>query len=236
MQDPFQNLLPDWQLINDNSTVFLFVVLVVPGFIIVFVRSQFKAGRVPSYPAGFLSYLATSTVYWAFLIFLIVPIVEFVAPVIRSHGLWWESFTYFTNPIKYFGTFILIVLLPAIIGICFGYNWKKNWIRGFLTKLRLNPVHPTPSAWDWTFEALGEQFVLVALRDGTHIGGLMGSDSFVSSDPAERDIYIQQIYDIDEPDNWKPMDHGVLIAGGEISSIEFWPLTDSGERANEKDQ
>lgn len=168
MQDPFQNLLPDWKLINDNSTVFLFVVLVVPGIIIVFVRSQFKAGRVPSYPAGFLSYLATSTVYWAFLIFLIVPIVEFVAPVIRSHGLWWESFTYFTNPIKYFGAFILIVLLPAIIGICFGYN--------------------------------------------------------------------QQIYDIDEPDNWKPMDHSILIAGGEISSIEFWPLTDSGERANEKDQ
>lgn len=174
MQDPFRNLLPDWQLINDNSTVFLFVVLVVPGFIFVFVRSQFKAGRVPSYPAGFLSYLATSY---------------------------------------------------SVLGSV-----------GFLTKLRLNPVHPTPSAWDWTFEALGEQFVLVALRDGTHIGGLMGSDSFVSSDPTERGIYIQQIYDIDETDNWKPMDHGVLIAGGEISSIEFWPLTNSGERTNEKDQ
>ena len=98
-------------------------------YLIVFVRSQFKAGRVPSYPAGFLSYLATSTVYWAFLIFLI------------DSG---------ASNAQYLGL---------------------------------------------DLEALGEQFVLVALRDGTHIGGLMGSDSFVSSDPAERDIRIQQIYD-----------------------------------------
>ena len=146
MQDLIQNLFPDWQFINDNSTVFLFVVLVVPGFIIVFVRSQFITGRVPAYPAGFLSYLTTSTVYWAFLIFLIVPIAQYVNSKLQTYGLWWESFNYYTDTIKYFGPCILIVLLPAFIGICFGYNWKKNWIRSFLIKLRLNPVHPTPSA------------------------------------------------------------------------------------------
>jgi hypothetical protein len=154
----------------------------------------------------------------------------------KSYGLWWVDITYYANSIKYFWPFIFVVLLPAIIGVGFGYNWKKNWIRSFLIKLQLNPVHPTPSAWDWTFEELGEQFVLVALRDGTHIGGLMGSDSFVSSDPTERDIYIQQMYDIDDPDNWKPMDHGVLIADGEISTIEFWPITNSEERTNGKDE
>ena len=110
------------------------------------------------------------------------------------------------------------------------------WIRSLLVKLRLNPVHPTPSAWDWTFEDLGEQFILVALRDGTYIGGLVGADSFVSSDPTERDIYIQQIYNIDDSDNWKPMDHGILIAAGEISTIEFWPIVNSEERTNGKAQ
>lgn len=236
MQDLTQNLFPNWQFISDNSTVFLFVVFVVPGFIVVFVRSQFITGRNPAYPAGFLSYLTTSTVYWAILIFLIAPIAKYVFAVMQWYGLWWDGFTYCFYSIKYFGAFILVVLLPAVIGVCFGYNWKKGWIRSLLVKLRLNPVHPTPSAWDWTFEDLGEQFILVALRDGTYIGGLVGADSFVSSDPTERDIYIQQIYNIDDSDNWKPMDHGILIAAGEISTIEFWPIVNSEERTNGKAQ
>lgn len=236
MQDFVQNLLPNWQIINDNPTVFLFVLLVVPGFIIVFVRSQFITGRIPSYPAGFLSYLTTSTVYWTVLIYLVAPIAQYVFTAVRLYGLWCDGFTTYLYSTDYLGPFVLVVLLPAITGVCFGYSWKKNWIRSLLAKLKLNPVHPTPSAWDWTFEDLGEQFILVTLRDGTYIGGLVGADSFVSSDPTERDIYIQQIYNIDDPDNWKRMDHGILIAAGEISTIEFWPLANSEEGKNEKDQ
>ncbi len=232
MEASIQSPVPNWRLFNENSTVLLFVVLVVPGFIIIFVRSQFITGRIPTYPAGFLSYLTTSTVYWAILIFLALPIVNYVISILLFYGVWWEGLSFYLASIKYFGPFVLIVLLPALIGISFGYNWKKNWIRSILAKLQLNPVHPTPSAWDWTFEDLGEQFVLVALSDGSYIGGLMGSDSFVSSDPTERDIYIQQIYDIDDPNNWHPRYHGVLITGGEISTIEFWPLLDTEETLN----
>lgn len=94
MQDLIQNTLPNWQIINDNPTVFLFVLLVVPGFIIVFVRSQFITGRIPSYPAGFLSYLTTSTVYWVVLIFLVAPIARYAYTVMQLYGLWWDGFTY----------------------------------------------------------------------------------------------------------------------------------------------
>ena len=51
----------------------------------------------------------------------------------------------------------------------------------------------------------------------------MGLDSFVSSDPSERDIYVQEIYHIDDEGNWKSQNHGALIASGEVSTIEFWP-------------
>ena len=54
----------------------------------------------------------------------------------------------------------------------------------------------------------------------------------MSSDPEERDIYIQWVYDIDANDNWslpsKPdeaCEKGVLIAAGEIQSVEFWTHT-----------
>ena len=112
MEDLIQNLLPNWRLVNENSTVFLFVVLVVPGFIIIFVRSQFITGRIPTYPAGFLSYLTTSTVYWAFLIFLALPVVGYFVSIMQSYGLWWEELSPVIDSIKYIGPCVLIVILP----------------------------------------------------------------------------------------------------------------------------
>ena len=80
------------------------------------------------------------------------------------------------------------------------------------------------------------QWVLVTLKDGTRFAGFCGSESFMSSDPTERDIYIQRIYDIDDENKWSPRgDNGVLIAAGEVQTIEFWPYysQDSQENANE---
>ncbi len=55
----------------------------------------------------------------------------------------------------------------------------------------------------------------------------------MSSDPAERDIYIQWIYDIDDNNNWSRRgENGLLIAAGEIRTVEFWPYNPQ-ENANE---
>ena len=57
----------------------------------------------------------------------------------------------------------------------------------------------------------------------------------MSSDPTERDIYIQRIYDINDEKNWSPRgENGVLIAAGEIKTIEFWPYT-SQENPDEQE-
>ena len=68
------------------------------------------------------------------------------------------------------------------------------------------------------------EWVLVTLRNGTRFAGYCGPDSFMSSDPDNRDLYIQWVYDIDDDSGWCPRgENGVLIAAGEISTIEFWP-------------
>ena len=41
------------------------------------------------------------------------------------------------------------------------------------------------------------QWVLVTLKDGTRFAGYCGPQSFISSDPAEHDMYIEQTYDLD---------------------------------------
>ena len=70
-----------------------------------------------------------------------------------------------------------------------------------------------------------EQWVLVTLKDGTRFGGFYGAQSFTSSSPDERDMYIQWVYDIDEDGTWSVPDseNGLLIAAGEIRTIEFLP-------------
>ena len=88
-------------------------------------------------------------------------------------------------------------------------------------------MHLVPTAWDYQFGRLREaHWVLVELKDGSRVAGFFGTRSFASSHPEERDIFIEQVYHIDEQDTWRPMKngHGTLIAQGEIRSVDFWPM------------
>ena len=228
MEKQFVDFLTDWQLLKGNSTILIFILAIVPGFLIVFVRSQFVSGRILPYPAGFLVYLTVSTVYWILLFFLLDPVIRILLDVLSKYGLWWAD--PFTDTTK---GFLWVVFLPIFVGILSGWVSNNTLVYDILTKFRLNPIHPTPSAWDWTFSDFDEQFVLVRLKNGTSFGGLMGADSFVSSDPEERDIYIQKIYKIDNENNWHAQNYGVFISSGEISTIEFLPLPVNEEVENE---
>lgn len=228
MEKLLSDILPNWQLFKVNSTVLVFVLAIVPGFIILFVRSQFVVGRILPYPAGFLGYLTVSTVYWALLFFMCIPIVEGMLGVLVMCGLWWA--VPIPNSVK---GLTYVVFLPILVGVLVGRVSKYNLVYETLNKFRLNPVHPTPSAWDWTFADFNEQFVLVKLKNGTLFGGFMGKESFVSSDPEERDIYIQEIYEIDKKNRWTSKRHGVFVTNGVISTIEFMPLSINGEGKNE---
>lgn len=183
---------------------------VTPGFVIVFVRSQLVSGRILPYPAGFLLYLTVSTIYWAVL-FLI-------ADVLIVNSIWWEGST--LGSLRWL---VFLVLIPVIVGAVTGAVSNRTLLYKALKKIRLNPIHPTPSAWDWTFSDLNEQYILVKLNNGSMFGGFLGADSFISSDPDERDLYIEEIFEIGEENNWVTNGHGVYLTGRDISSIEFLP-------------
>jgi hypothetical protein len=129
--------------------------------------------------------------------------------------------------------FALIFVGPALFGLLLGLNAQFGLARRILQWCCLNPVHVMATAWDWKFSTMKEQWVLVVLKDGTKFGGFCGRNSFISSDSKERDLYIERVYDLDDQNNWHPRDNGVLIAAGEIRTIEFWP-THTGDRSNER--
>lgn len=190
------------------DTLYPVLMFIVPGLIILSIRSQFVTGRRPSHAAALLSYLAVSAFYYA----LILPFVDFSEP--PAVAVW----------------FFLVFVGPAIAGLLLGIEIQYDLSRKFLRCCRLNPVHSIPTAWDRKFSRMGSQWVLVTLKNGTTFAGYCDSDSFMSSDPAERDIYVSWLYDIGENDEWVPRDEcSVLIASGEVSTIEFWPYKENCE-------
>ena len=207
--------MPDMNLF-DNP--YMIVGLLVPGLIVLFVRSQFLTGRRPSHSAALLSYLTISVIYYA----LALPLVHFVLSIDEPG-----------NSKLLLVWFALIFVGPALLGLLLGVNIQKDLFRRVLQYCGLNPIHVIPTAWDWKFGNMTDEWVLVTLKDGTRFAGFCGGKSFMSSDPNERDLYIQWIYDIDDQNNWTPRgDNSVLIAAGEVQTIEFWPYI-SQENTNE---
>ena len=190
------------------DNIYLALLLFVPGLVVLFVRSQFVTGAKFSHSAAWLPYLAISVIYYA----LAFPLIEFVVaidePVYGKILVW----------------FSLVFAGPAVLGLVLGINIQENLFRRLLQRCGLNPVHVIPTAWDWKFGNMTEQWVLVTLKDGTRFAGFCGSDSFMSSDPAERDIYIQQVYDVDDDNNWSSSgEKALLITADEVQTVEFWP-------------
>ncbi len=190
-----------------NFYIILF--FVVPGIVIVFIRSKFINGRMPSVKENVLSFITISVVYYAFSIFFI----EFA----RDPGIrWvWRTLIWFS----------LILIGPAVIGLLLGVAAQRDWFTRVANKLNLAIVHVIPTAWDWKFSRVNQgQFVMVTLSSDEKVAGYFGGSSFASSDAAERDLYIEEEYTVSEADIWEPRQDkvGILIPAKEIKFIEFW--------------
>jgi len=193
----------DLSSLDDFYRILGFLVL---GLVVLFVRSQFVTGRRPPHSAAVLSYLTISVIYYA----LALPLLHLA---LSTSGTW-------QSPLAWFS---LIFVGPAGLGLLLGLNVQKNWLRRVLQRWHLSVVHPIPTAWDWKFGRSGYEWVLVTLKDGTRFGGFCGPESFMSSDPNERDLYIQWVYEIDGEGQWSASDErGLFIAAGEVRTIEFW--------------
>ena len=204
---------------NLPGSLYLVLGFLVPGFIVLVVRSQFLTGRSTSNWDTGLSYLTVSLIYYA----LILPFLRFVQPM--------DEFSLGKSLVW----FIIVLVGPALFGALMGMVAQKDLLRSWLRRCGLNPLHAIDTAWDWKFLGLEEQWVLVTLKDGTRFAGFCGSESFISSDPAERDIYIQAIYDVGADDTWSSRgQNGVLIGPNQVRTIEFWPYQPAGGRDGEQ--
>lgn len=196
--------MPD---LKSLDAIYLALGFLVPGLVTVFVRAQFTTGRIPPPKDSLLAYLALSIVYYA----LVLPA---VGPALQIDAGYLKAIAWFA----------LVFVGPAVLGLLLGLNARHEIGRRLLRQFGLSTVHVMPTAWDWKFAKAVPQWMLVTLKDGTCFAGFYSGCSFASSDPTERDLYIEQVHDVDDDHRWTAKSGcSVLIAAGEIRTIEFWP-------------
>lgn len=178
---------------------------VVPGLIAVFIRAQFLSGRMQKQSDAILTYFSISLVYWSALLILGVS----PSMLATKSGL----------------TFVAVFVGPAIFGCLLGLNARLDLLRNGLRKIKLNPVHATATAWDWKWSRTKPRFVIVTLTEGEVVAGAYDVNSFSSSDPAERDLFLEKVYDISSDGPWQLVPgKEILIRASEIRYVEFLPM------------
>lgn len=198
--------MPDLKSLDN---IYLVLAFIVPGMIVSVVRAQFITGRTLKQSENIIFFLALSGLYYA----LTLPLIE----MLLKSGLdgWRRGFAWIA----------VVILGPAILGVILGFLTQRNVGRWIAHSLRLNPVHSAPTAWDYVFPALpmGGRYVRVTMEDGI-VTGLFGDQSFASSDPSERDIFLEEVWDLSEIGEWTPRPEkiGVLIPAKQVKFVEFW--------------
>lgn len=190
------------------DAVYVAIAFIVPGFVFSLARNQFIAGQDRHGNDQYVRYLCHSALNYAVFGWLI-----------------YLAFATNARPFTMAALWTLVILIgPAALGVLSGFASQKDWFRRCFQKLGMNPVHVVPTAWDFKFGRMAGEWVMVTLKDGTRFAGFCGGGSFASTDPKERDLFLQSVFDVDDNNSWLETRKSLFIAHGEIRSIEFWPV------------
>jgi len=198
------------------SDLKLLIAAMAPGLIILVIRQWFVAAPRVDIKERAISYAALSAVYYA----IVNPIFSYI------------------KYIQYVPTFVAdaseYVVLPCIIGLIVAVGTYRDWTARWWRLLKIQPIHPSPTAWDYVFSRMGAgEFLLITLNDSSQIGGVYaGMTSFASSINDQRDLLIGEVYEWNGG-RWlpAPQHKSILLCGRDIRTIEFF----HGERTNEAD-
>jgi hypothetical protein len=117
------------------------------------------------------------------------------------------------------------VLAYAVIFILCPILWPLAVYQ--IAKIRAIKTRITPTSWDHYFNLGEDCFVLIHMKTDDMIGGLYSVNSFASSYPEKEDLYLEELWKVDEDGKFEekiPYTKGLLVNFEEIKYIEFFKL------------
>lgn len=194
--------------VDSLDAVFLTAIFILPGFIMNGIIDKMNPPKRHSEGIFFLKYLAYSIINCACWSWLYTIILQASA---EHHIVLWVLLVATTIV----GSTVLAIIISVLK--------QKNIAGVILQKMKLNPIHSTPSAWDYYFSKLKPSFVIITMTDGSVLRGWYSGESFSSSDYEERDIFVERSYRIDDNGNWilDQESEGFYVPKDQIRFIEF---------------
>lgn len=199
--------------LTDFDAVFVAMAFCVPGYVYLVVRGHIVPGHRARGTESIIRLLSVSTVnfmVWAWAVYLVIGSDEL--PAWAKPAIW---------------TFAILIS-PAIMGFLSGLSTRFGLVSRIYRFFRFHPVHIIPTSWDYAFSQPEPRYVIITLDNGRIFAGLWGGKSFASDEPTERDIYIEQVCNIEkESGTWTATNRSLLIKGNHIRSVEFIPFSES---------
>ncbi len=183
----------------------LFLVFFVPGFVSLKVYDLLIPGEQRDFSKSLFEVIAYSALNYAVLSWLIVWI--YSENFYQTHRVW-------------FFVFVVLIMFafPTAWPVFYTQLWKWKSISKFI-------IHPFKKPWDYVFSKGEPYWVIIHLKNGRKIGGKFDSKSFASSFPAEEQIYLEEVWELDEKEKFrKPIlrSAGMIVFSNEILAIELF--------------
>ena len=196
----------------ENMVTILFAIgFIIPGFIVISILNRVIPNQKKEYKYSILEffiYSSLNAMIWA---------IPFYKIIIKNKA-------FFTH-LEWTWLFICIIIFisPVTIALIILLINQKKLLEKFCQKLNIKLIEIEPSAWDFKFSNINSEWVIITLKNNERVAGFMGNSSCASSNIQERDIYISEVFTIDEEKNWHKVDgtDGIWIKSEEIRYIEF---------------
>ncbi len=125
------------------------------------------------------------------------------------------------HPVGYYlGMFGVLFVAPAVWAILARALRSLRVVQRFV-------VDPRPTAWDFFFDQRRPVWALFHLKTGQKLGGLLAESSTASAYPYLPDIYVEEVWRIDEQGRFSEridQTAGALVKRDDCSHIEFFTL------------
>lgn len=188
----------------EANKILLFIVFFIPGFISMKVYNLMIASEKINFSESLGEAVAFSSINYAALSWLVI--------IIYKSNLYTNHFCYFLLSVIF-----IVFVAPIIWTILFVKLTKLKSLRKYI-------LSPIKKPWDYYFEKKVSCWVIVNFKNGERIGGVYSNKSFSSAFPCNEEIYLEELWEIDDKCFIKKVNRtdGILILSEEIRSLEFY--------------
>lgn len=183
----------------------LFLVFFVPGFISIKIYDLLVSGEKRDFSKSLPEAISYSCINFAFFSWLILLFCK--SPVLRGNMFLFYPFL-----------FVVLFAMPAL--------WPLILLRARTSRLlRKHIIDPVKKPWDYVFGKREPYWIIIHLKDGRRIGGKFGEESFASSYSAEEQIYLEELWRLDENGKFTEKverSKGAIVSARDIDVIEFF--------------